>query len=489
MPRRAVVWYRRDLRIDDHPALRAALDEADEIIPLFVLDPELLGGRGVGANRRSFLTGALRSLDRDLRTRGGRLFVRVGDPVEVVPAVAAATGASSVHCSREFTPYAIRRDQATDAALNGRGVRLAAHSGNYLTDFDELMTGSGSPFKVYTPFARAARAVPWETPVTAPSRVVTPAVLGDEPVGMGQTGDPSTTMLELLLGQVDTAGRADGAAQRWPADPGKALERLTWFGRNRIGHYDGNRDLPGRDGTSKLSPYLRLGLVSPRQVVAGARAHAPDRAGRGLDTYLGELLWRDFYAYVLYHNPHSAWQDLRPEFAELTWEDDPEGVDAWRRGHTGYPLVDAGMRQLTATGWMHNRVRMVVASFLCKDLLVDWRVGARFFLEHLVDGDLASNNGGWQWAASTGTDAQPWYRIFNPVKQSERFDPSGEYLREWVPELAEVRGPGIHEPWLLEARAQRLAGIRVGVDYPRPVVDHKQARERTLARFRAVRGD
>ncbi|HEY7607562.1 MAG TPA: deoxyribodipyrimidine photo-lyase, partial [Actinomycetes bacterium] len=334
-----------------------------------------------------------------------------------------------------------------------------------LSDFDEVRKTDGDPFRVYSPFARAAKAAAWDDPLPAPSRVPVPEALGP--------GDP---------GRFDL----DGAVEITPPDPAAALERLAWFVANRVDAYGRDRNLMAADGTSKLSPYLRFGLVSPRQVAAAVKA--PGRRGGGRETFVNELLWRDFYAYVLYHRPESAWEHMRPEFAHFEFEDDPDGLAAWRDGRTGYPLVDAGMRQLTGQGWVHNRARMVVASFLAKHLLIDWREGARFFLQHLMDGDLASNNGGWQWVAGTGTDAAPYHRIFNPVTQAERFDPEGDYIRRFVPELARLPAPAIFAPWEAATTDLEAAGIRLGTDYPLPVVDHRHARDRALSRFQEATG-
>jgi deoxyribodipyrimidine photo-lyase len=472
MPSRAVVWFRRDLRVADHPALVAALDAADQVVPVFVVDRTLLGGRPSGPNRRAFLHGALGSLARELEARGGRLLVREGDPVQVIPALARATAASGVWCSREFTPYARRRDAAVERALRADGRTLHPMPGLHLSDFDELRTTGGDPFRVYSPFARAARAAAWDDPLPAPPRVPSPDDLDlTGPGGPGQDG------FEL-----------DGAVEVTPPDPAVALQRLRWFVANRVDGYGRGRNQLALDGTSRLSPYLRFGLVSPRQVAAAVTSDEGRRAGRVGDreTFVNELLWRDFYGYVLYHRPASAWAHMRPEFDRFRFEDDPDDLAVWRQGRTGYPLVDAGMRQLTGQGWVHNRARMVMASFLTKHLLVDWREGARFFLQHLVDGDLPANNGGWQWVAGTGADAAPFYRIFNPVTQAERFDPDGDYIRRWVPELAKLPTPAIFAPWRADPVDLSAAGVRLGADYPHPVVDHATARERALARYREL---
>jgi deoxyribodipyrimidine photo-lyase len=464
VPSRAIVWFRRDLRISDHPALLAALDAADEVVPVFVLDDRLLMGKGSGPNKRAFLHGALQALEAGLEDKGGRLAVREGDPVKEIPKLAAELGATSVHCSREFTPWAVARDDKVAEAL-GEEVELVRHPGAYLSDFDRIRTGSGGPFKVYTPFSKAVREAGWDDPLHAPGEVHVPGRIA------GGTGVPPASRFST-----------EGSVDIFPPDPDKARQRLRWFASGPAAAYADDRGTLAADATSKLSAHLRLGLISPRQAAAAVGGR-----GRGPRTWVGELIWRDFYAYVLYHWPYSSWQDLRKEFEELEWESDAEGLKAWEQGRTGFPLVDAGMRQLVRTGWMHNRCRMITASFLCKDLLIDWREGAAFFLEHLVDGDLASNNGGWQWAASTGTDAQPWYRIFNPTRQAERFDPDGEYIRRWVPELAQVRGDAVYEPWKLSETDQKAAGVRIGTDYPAPIVAHDEARKRALARFEAVR--
>jgi deoxyribodipyrimidine photo-lyase len=457
MPSRAVVWFRRDLRVADHPALRAALDAADQVAPVFVVDRALLDGRPSGPNRRAFLHGALQALGRELEALGGRLLLLEGDPVALLPTLARELAADAVYCSLEHTPYARRRDAAVERALRADGRALRALPGVYLSDFDELRNTAGEPFRVYSPFARAAKAAAWDDPLPAPARVPVPDELA-----------PAGTALDGF--------DRDGAVELAPPDPAAALERLRWFADRRVEGYARARNDLATDGTSRLSPYLRFGLVSPRQVAAAV-------TGGDRETFVNELLWRDFYAYLLYHRPESAWRHMRPEFARFGFEDDPEGLAAWREGRTGYPLVDAGMRQLIGQGWVHNRARMVVASFLTKHLLVDWREGARWFLQHLVDGDLASNNGGWQWVAGTGIDAAPYYRIFNPVTQAEKFDPDGDYIRRWVPELAKVDPPAVFAPWRADRADLEAVGVRLGADYPHPIVDHVTARNRALSRF------
>jgi len=397
----------------------------------------------------------------------------------VIPSLAREAAAGAVWCSREHTPYARRRDTAVERALRADGRTLHPMLGIYLSDFDEIRKADGDPYRIYSPFARAAKAAAWDDPLLAPSRVQVPEALGPA----GRSTDEG-----LWTGEGWEAGLAvDGAVGITPPDPAVALERLRWFVERGVDGYGRSRNYMGIDGTSRLSPYLRFGLISSRQVAAvvgrgGRAAEHPRRAG-DRETFVNELLWRDFYGYVLYHQPESAWEHMRPEFARFEFEDDPEGLAAWREGRTGYPLVDAGMRQLTGQGWVHNRARMVVASFLTKHLLIDWREGARFFLQHLVDGDLSSNNGGWQWVAGTGTDAAPYDRIFNPVTQAEKFDPDGDYIRRWVPELSKLDPPAIFAPWRANPAALEKAGVRLGTNYPHPIVDHITGRNRALARF------
>ncbi len=489
MPSRAVVWFRRDLRVTDHPALLAALDAADQVVPTFVVDRTLLDGRTSGPNRRAFLHGALQALARDLEALGGRLLVREGDPVEVIPFLARQAAAGAVWCSREHTPYARRRDAAVEQALRADGRALHALPGVYLSDFDEVRKTDGDPFRVYSPFARAAKTAAWDDPLPRPG-----ACAGSRrPRRRGAVDNRrhhdfrSATLphrgprrragwVRAGWGCGDHAARPGGRAGAAALVRGQAGRRLC-----EIAELHGR----GRHVAAQPLPPLRPGLPPAgrrRRRSRGPFRRAP-RAGRDRETFVNELLWRDFYGYILYHQPESAWEHMRPEFGHLRFEDDPEALAAWQQGRTGYPLVDAGMRQLTGQGWVHNRARMVVASFLTKHLLVDWREGARFFLQHLVDGDLPANNGGWQWVAGTGADAAPYYRIFNPVTQAERFDPDGDYIRRWVPELARLDPPAIFAPWQASPADLHAAGVRLGADYPHPMVDHLTARDRALARF------
>ena len=435
----AVIWFRRDLRLTDHPALHAALEAGDEVVPLFVLDPALLAPAGDA--RKAFLFGCLRDLHEQT---GGALVVRAGDPAVVVPRVAEEVGAAEVHVTADFGPYGGRRDELVDRALGGGLVRVDSP---YAVAPGEIRTAAGGAYRVFTPFERAWRRHGWDRPLPAPRKPRWAAV------GGGDIPDaPEVTILR----------------------PGEraALRRMHRLEEVLRGYRD-QRDVPAdRNGTSRLSAYLKYGCIHPRQVLAAL--------GRGADAdrFRTELAWRDFYAHVLAEWPETARRSFRPEMSTMQVDDDDERFEAWATGTTGFPIVDAGMRQLLGESWMHNRVRMIVASFLVKDLHLDWTRGARHFMRHLQDGDLASNHHGWQWAAGTGTDPSPYVRVFNPTVQGKRFDPDGEYVRRWVPELRGVDAAHVHEPWTLDG------GPPEG--YPTPIVDHATERLEALRRFAEV---
>ncbi|SDS92021.1 deoxyribodipyrimidine photo-lyase [Nocardioides scoriae] len=442
----SLMWFRRDLRLRDHPALRAAAAHGP-VLGLFVLDPVLW--RGAGPARRAWLAATLRSLDESM---GGRLCIRMGDPASLVPSLAREVGADEVHVTNDHSPYGRRRDQAVVDALP-EGVRGVATGTPYAVAPGTVKNGSGSPYKVFTPFSRAWRDVGWEEPQQAPRGVEWVEHDSD-----GRVAAMLDKALDEAPASMPTAG--EDAAKR----------RFEDFLDADVADYDDVRDDPGADRTSRLSAYLKYGVVHPRQLLARTRDHS----GSGAATFETELCWRDFYADVLHHHPRSAWHDLRP-VKGLTYDDPGDAVDAWKQGTTGFPIVDAGMRQLLHEGWMHNRVRMITASFLTKDLHVWWPVGARHFLDHLVDGDLASNNHGWQWVAGTGTDASPYFRVFNPITQGQKFDPSGDYVRRWVPELRHLEGKHAHAPWDAEGGYDH--------DYPQRIVDHAAEREVALERY------
>ncbi|RNM12450.1 cryptochrome/photolyase family protein [Nocardioides pocheonensis] len=442
-----VLWFRRDLRLSDHPALAAAAAEG-EVVGLFVVDPRLWDGAGPA--RRAWVAASVRALQ---DATGNALVVRFGDPAVVVPEVAAAAGASAVHVTAETTPGGRARDARVAAALAERGMVGQPDGTPYAVAPGSVRTGQGTAYQVFTPFARAWRAHGWDDPLPAAS-VEWRRMRND-----GAATERLTTALKLAPPAMPAAGE-DGARARWRAFLDAGLD-----------DYAEGRDRPAQDLTSRMSPYLKVGAVHPRRLLADLA----DRRGDGVDRFVTELAWREFYADVLWHRPESAWRDLRP--LAIPYDDPGDALDAWRTGHTGYPLVDAGMRQLLHEGWMHNRVRMITASFLTKDLHAWWPAGARHFLDHLVDGDLASNNHGWQWVAGTGTDAAPYFRVFNPVGQGKKLDPDGSYVRRWVPELAHLEGAAAHEPW------RHSEGYDHG--YPARIVDHDAERKVALERYSA----
>ncbi len=474
MTRIAIVWFRRDLRVHDHPALVAAAAEADVVVPLYVFDERLLAGRMASPNRAWFLRETVAELAATLGALGAPMRILRGDPRDAVPTLAAEVGATDVYLTRDATPYGRRRDREIAEALRVAGVAVHAKRGLYVHEPDEVHTLDRGPFSVYSPFRRAWSALARRPPLDAPAHlrglvgpsidpVPTLADLGFE----RPTADP-----ELIPTPGETAARA--RLDRWLDEPLVGL-----------GAYDEHRDRLDLAATSRLSQDLRFGLLSPVEVAARA-----ERPGDGPRVYQGELIWREFYAHVMWHHDRVLREPFIRTFAGLPFRTGAAAdadLAAWQAGRTGYPVVDAAMRQLRVSGFMHNRARMVAASFLTKDLLLDWRAGEAHFARHLVDGDMASNNGGWQWAASVGTDPQPYFRIFNPILQGRRFDPEGNYVRRWVPELAGIPTARIHEPWSMTDEEQAAAGCRIGTDYPAPIVDHAAARERALGVYAATR--
>ena len=452
----SVLWFRRDLRRHDNPALVAALDAArsdgdDTVVALFVLDPRLWAA--AGETRRAWLSRSLRALDASL---DGALVVRHGDPVSVVPEVAAAAGASTVHVAADFGPYGAVRDRAAAESLASSGRSLVRTGSPYAVAPGRVVKGDGTAYRVYTPFYRAWLAHGWRGPADDPDRW--PSWRTDPTGPLASEGVPA------VPGGVDLP----------PVGEAAALERWHAFRTEGLASYAYLRDRPDLAGTSVLSAHLRWGEIHPRTLLAdldGSTSHTVFRK---------ELAWREFYADVLHRAPESARSWLDPRFGAMEHDEGPDAdarFDAWCQGRTGYPFVDAGMRQLLGEGWMHNRVRMVTASFLVKDLHLPWQRGARWFMRHLRDGDLASNQQGWQWVAGSGTDAAPYFRVFNPVAQGLRLDPHGDYVRRYVAELAGLPGAAAHEPW----RHPLLAA-----DYPPRVVDHATEREESLRRHAAL---
>jgi deoxyribodipyrimidine photo-lyase len=447
----SVMWFRRDLRLGDNPALLEALGDGP-VLPLFVLDPALWGP--AGPSRRAYLGASLRDLDAQLRTRQGRLSVVRGDPVRRVVEAARAVGAERVHVAADFGPYGHRRDEEVEQALVGAGIELVRTGSPYAVAPGRVTNGSGEHYKVFTPFSRAWFEHGWRDPVAPPAD------------GSWLSLDDDTTDIpepDLPQGlSLPEAGEA-AALRRWEAF------------LDHVDAYDEDRNKPGVDGTSRMSVHLKWGEIHPRTMLAALAA----RRSRGAATYRKELAWREFYADVLFAQPRSAREYLRRDYGAMTYDRPGAQLETWAEGRTGFPIVDAGIRQMRAVGWMHNRVRMIVASFLVKDLHVEWQHGARCFMHWLVDGDLASNQHGWQWVAGSGTDAAPYFRVFNPTSQGQKFDPDGRYVRRWVEELRDSkRVPDPHDP---DPDTRDLVG------YPAPMVDHKAERQEALDRWQAIR--
>ncbi len=445
-----ILWFRRDLRLSDHPALIEAVHAAGadgEVVPIFCVDDALW--QPSGDNRSAFLVGCLRALHADI---GDRLVVRHGDPVAVIPKLAQECDATRVFVSADFGPYGTERDDAVEQALSAAERELVRVGSPYAVDPGEVLNGSGDPYKVFTPFSKAWSAHGWPGPSRAPSVRWASIVPSD--------GLPEAPKTEAELPE---AGEAAA----------KAAARRFW--ERHLDDYGEQRNDPGADATSRLSPYLKWGCIHPRQLLHKLGSNKAER------TFRNELAWREFYADVLHHRPDTVRKAFNADMAgmEVDGRGTAERFAAWCEGRTGYPIVDAGMRQLAGEGWVHNRVRMLVASFLVKDLHLDWTRGARFFMEHLVDADVASNQHGWQWVAGTGTDASPYFRVFNPILQGTKFDADGTYVRRWVPELAKVGDRYVHHPW------DDPTGSPEG--YPAPIVDHMEEKAETLRRYDVVR--
>ncbi|MCM8564372.1 cryptochrome/photolyase family protein [Thauera linaloolentis] len=471
----ALVWFRRDLRSFDHAALHRALHFAGRVHCAFVFDTAILDALSSRRDRRvEFIHASLAELDAALdamsRAAGGQgagIIVRHGRAEDEIPRLALELGVDKVFVNRDYEPDAIVRDSRVAQRLAEAGIGCEDFKDQVIFERDEVLTQAGKPFSVFTPYRSAwlkaaddFQMKPY--PVERHAQRLAPKPAGEALPSLAGIGFEPAGLAELRMPTGMSGGR-----------------RLFEDFAARIGRYAQARDFPALKGVSYLSVHLRFGTVSIRQLAA----HAWRDGGDGAQAWLGELIWRDFYHQILWHHPHVVARAFRPEYDGVVWDDAPGLFAAWAEARTGYPIVDAAMRQLAQTGYMHNRLRMIVASFLSKDLGIDWRLGERHFAAHLNDYDLAANNGGWQWAASTGCDAQPYFRIFNPVTQSQKFDPGGRFIRRYLPELARVPDTFIHAPWTMGGIDQSACRTRIGVDYPAPIVDHAAARERTLKRF------
>ena len=446
----ALVWFRRDLRVHDNPALTAAHRECDRVVPVFVLDPRLLEGRFPSPNRAWFLHGCLAELRDALRERGGELVIREGRPEKELPELAREVGATALYFAADVSPFATARDRRVEEALD---LEVHRTPGLFVAD-----VGDVKPYSVFSPFHRAWEQLDRREVHGAPRALNVPS--------------------GLTVGRLPASPRPEAAG---PFPPGEraARERATAWLAGDLEHYEERHDrLAG--GTSQLSPYLHFGCISPREL----EERALERGGRA---FVRQLAWRDFYAHVLLNNPGNTREAHK---REPEWDEDEELLDAWREGRTGYPVVDAAMRQLLHCGWMHNRARLITGAFLTKDLHLDWRAGEAHFMRHLLCGDEASNNGNWQWIASVGVDPAPYFRrMYNPMTQQRRHDPDGEYVRRWLPELRDVPLEKLAEPWTMSADEQAAAGCTIGEDYPEPVVDHKEERRRAMELYGAMGAD
>jgi len=482
---RALVWLRRDLRLEDHAALHAALGSARQVWCAFVFDSSILDPLPRQDRRVEFIHTSLVELDGRLRQLGSALLVRHGDPVAEIPALARQLGVQTVHVARDYEPAAVARDAQVRGELAHAGVALHSHKDQVIFEAGEVLTANATPYSVFTPYRNA-----WLKRLGAAQQAgrdpLLPLAVADRlaqhlaPVPAAlERGLPSLSDLDFLPTPITT--------RLHPGESGGTALLSDFL--DRIDAYADARDFPAVKGPSYLSVHLRFGTVSVRELVR--QAHRRSEAGsRGAQVWLSELIWREFYQQLLHHHPRVVTHAFRPEYERIHWEHGAKAdahFAAWCEGRTGYPIVDAGMRQLRQTGYMHNRLRMIVASFLTKDLGLDWRRGEAWFAEQLNDFDLAANNGGWQWAASTGCDAQPWFRIFNPVSQSRKFDPDGRFIRRYVPELAGLDNASLHAPWQAPEIALASAGVTLGATYPLPIVDHAVARERTLQRYAVVK--
>jgi deoxyribodipyrimidine photo-lyase len=474
----AIVWFRRDLRLADNPALSAAARTAERIVALYVHSPDEEGEWRPGAASNWWLHHSLAQLTRALHARGVTLTIRRGPAQEAVATLVHETGASHVYWNRLYEPACVARDTRLKAELRAQGVECESFNAALLHEPWEIRTAAGGPYRVFTPFWRACQAQldAQPAPLPAPRRLRAP-----------ETAPRSVALEELDL--LPKLGWDSAFARHWRPGEDGAHARLADFCGDWIGGYDDGRNRPDQPASSRLSPHLHFGEVSPRQCLAAARNAVMDRPGSSgsAGSFIREIGWREFAHHLLHHYPHTATQPLDERFVRFPWEDNARWLEAWQHGRTGYPIVDAGMRELWTTGWMHNRVRMIVASLLTKNLRQPWLAGARWFWDTLVDADLASNTLGWQWTAGCGADAAPFFRIFNPVLQAERYDPQRIYLRRWLPELAGLPDAWIHRPWQAPAGVLAAAGVALGSTYPAPVVDFPASRTAALAAYARIK--
>jgi len=479
MNRSSIHWFRLDLRLADNPALRAAIDHGGAVVPVFIWSPEEEAPWSPGGASNWWLHQSLAALDAQLRAAGSRLVIRRGPTLESLRAFVKETGADAVFWNRRYEPASIARDKVCKESLRADGIEAESFNAALLHEPWTIQNQSGKPFQVFTPFWRHCLAKPDPAaPLPAPKNILS----------------PSNWPRSLALDELELEPKinwADGLRAAWQPGAAGATANLNRFLTKAFDDYTDQRNRPDVTGTARLSPHLHFGEISPRQVWHGLRKMA---SKRGLPVerwrasqFLAEVGWREFAHHLLFHFPHTPTEPLRADFKKFPWRKDAAWLRAWQKGHTGYPIVDAGMRELWTTGWIHNRVRMIVASFLVKDLLLPWQEGARWFWDTLVDADLAQNTLGWQWSAGCGADAAPYFRVFNPLSQGEKFDPRGDYMLRWCPELGKLPGEWLHRPWQAPPEVLDRADLQVGRDYPEPIVSHAIAREVALEAFARIK--
>lgn len=473
-----IVWFRNDLRLHDHPALTAAVKRGGPIIPLFILDDAVAGHWKAGGASRWWLAKSLEALRHDIAQRGARLILRRGDTESVLKRLINESDATAIYATRGYEPWAVALEEKLHKSFDGSGVTFKRFGGYLLREPEELRTSSGAAYQVFTPFWRAFR-----KEFSAPKALAAPRHLGPVPDAIA-SDDISDWKLSPT--KPDWSG---GLADAWRPGEHGAQTRLKKFVGNGLANYADGRDRLDMEGTSRLSPHLAFGEISPAACWRAALEVSHQKRGSdgAVETFLKELTWREFSCALLLQFPQMPEEPLRDEFAAFAWSKSSANLKAWQRGLTGYPVVDAGMRELWTTGYTHNRARMIAASFLTKHLLLPWTSGEAWFWDTLVDADLANNAANWQWVAGCGADAAPYFRIFNPVLQGEKFDPDGDYVRHWVPELRGLPSADIHKPWAADASTLKRAGVILGKDYPFPIVDHKEARARALTVYDRVK--
>jgi deoxyribodipyrimidine photo-lyase len=470
-------WFRRDFRLHDNTALwHSCKDALDGVIPVFIFDDAILRHPDCGAPTVRFMLDCLLELRASLRAEGGDIVLLHGQPLEELQELVRQTNATAIYYNKDYAPDAVERDEMIERILTAKGITVKGFKDQVIFEEQEILTVSGGqPYTVYAPYKHAwlKRFCREHIDVLGKPQLLFAALM------RAVKSVPMPTAMELGFESMHQFEIQAGEAV--------ARRRLAAFCQNKIRNYQKTRDLPAIDGSSRLSPHLRHGTISPRQCLAAALQARRERPIQGVDSWIRELIWRDFYQQVLFNFPHVEHEPFKRNLSTLKWRKSEADWKRWIDGTTGYPIVDAAMRQLNQTGWMHNRLRMIVAMFLTKDLLLDYRLGERYFMQNLIDGETAQNNGGWQWSASTGTDSQPYFRVFNPTTQSEKFDPNGAFIRRYCPELAMVADRFIHRPHEMSAAEQRRTNCRIGVDYPPPMVDHAQARIRAVNMFRKAR--